>query len=103
MGVMRSGRALLALTAVVVGLSLLAVPGTSAQQKPIRSVTNTVEIHATIMDRQGRLVPDLTMADFEVQDNGKTQPITVFDAGIQPITIVVLLDESPSVFESTER
>lgn len=74
-----------------------------AQQKPIRSVTHTVEIFLTAMDRQGRLIPDLKATDFEIRDDGKTQPITVFEAGIQPITSVVLIDESPSVFESSER
>ena len=80
-----------------------ASPDTRAQQQRIRSVSHTVEIHATAIDRQGRLIPDLTVADFEIQDDGKTQAITVFDAGVQPITIAVLLDESPSVFESSER
>src|SRR6187397_2217849 len=79
------------------------VSAARAQQPQIRSVSHTVEIHVTAIDRQGRLVPDLTLADFEIQDDGKAQPIAVFDAGVQPITIAVLLDESPSVFESSER
>jgi Ca-activated chloride channel homolog len=45
----------------------------------------------------GRLVPDLTRDDFEIYDNGKLQPITVFANDIQPITIVVMLDRSGSM------
>ena len=75
----------------------------AAQQKPIRTVSHTVEVYITATDRQGRLVPDLKQSDFEVRDNGRTQPITVFEAGTQPITSAVLIDESPSVFDSTSR
>jgi Ca-activated chloride channel homolog len=74
------------------------------QTRPqFRAASNTVEVYATVVDRTGRLVPDLTQADFEVQDSGKTQAITVFEAGVQPITIAIMLDESPSLFESSER
>ena len=83
----------------IVALALTAL----GQQRSFRSATNTVEVYATVTDRQGRQVTNLTQADFEIQDNGKTQPITVFDAGVQAITIAVLIDESPSVFESSER
>jgi VWFA-related protein len=75
----------------------------AAQQKPIRTATHTVEIYATVTDRQGRLIPDLKVTDFDVRDEGKAQPITVFEAGIQAITSVVLIDESPSVSQSSAR
>ena len=45
----------------------------------------------------GRLVTDLTRDDFEVFDNGRPQPITLFDNSIQPINIVVMLDMSGSM------
>ena len=45
----------------------------------------------------GRLVTDLTQEDFEVRDNGKPQPITVFSKEIQPITLVMMLDRSGSM------
>ena len=45
----------------------------------------------------GRLVPDLEEADFEVFDNGKPQTIVNFENVIQPITVVVMLDTSGSM------
>jgi len=86
-------------------LAVAAIRANPLQQSPpqFRSGSNTVEVYATVTDRTGRLVPNLTQADFEIQDSGRPQPITVFEAGIQPITIAVMLDESPSVFESSER
>jgi Ca-activated chloride channel homolog len=80
-----------AAVAVILATALL-----SAQQ-PIRSGARTVAVYATVSDGQGRLLTDLTKDDFEVYDNGRQQPITVFASGRQPITLVMLLDRSGSM------
>lgn len=68
-----------------------------AQQAPVfRSAIRTVSVYATVQDGT-RLVTDLARGDFEVLDNGRPQPITIFDNGIQPISIVVMLDTSGSM------
>jgi VWFA-related protein len=70
----------------------------SAQQEPaFRSGSDTVSIYATVLDKTGRLVPRLTLDDFEVYDNGKRQTVTVFANDLQPITIVIMLDRSRSM------
>jgi Ca-activated chloride channel family protein len=66
-------------------------------QGPIRSGAETVAVYATVADATGRLVTDLTRDDFEVLDNGKPQPLTIFTSDTQPITIVVMLDRSESM------
>lgn len=72
----------------------------AARQAPqYRTGTNTVPVYATVADRQGRLITDLTRDDFEVLDNGKPQPVTIFANGAQPITVVMMLDRSGSVEE----
>lgn len=69
-----------------------------AQQQPVfRSGTRTVPVYATVTDRDGRLVPELTQADFEIYDNGKKQPITIFDDEIVPFSAVLALDTSASM------
>ncbi|HSC25669.1 MAG TPA: VWA domain-containing protein [Vicinamibacterales bacterium] len=73
----------------------VAVP--AQQPSPFRSGANTVAIYATVTDREGRLVPDLTLEDFEVRDSGKPQPITVFSNEVQAITVVMMLDRSGSM------
>lgn len=83
------GRVLLA--AVV--WALLAVP----QQPTFRSGVQTVALHATVRSSEGRLVPNLTADDFEVRDEGRVVPITLFSADPQPITVVLLLDMSGSM------
>ena len=67
------------------------------QQPTFKSGTKTVAVYATVTDKDGRLVPDLEREAFEVRDNGKPQPITVFSNDIQPITVVMMLDRSGSM------
>ena len=66
-------------------------------QQPIRSGARTVAVYATVTDKDGRLVPDLEREVFEVRDNGKPQPLTVFSNEIQPLSIVMMLDRSGSM------
>jgi Ca-activated chloride channel family protein len=92
------------IAAVAAGLWLLwqgpgAVP-LAAQDSPFRSGTDIVSLYATVTDRSGRLVPDLTQDDFEVRDNGRRQTLTFFSNDVQPITIVVMLDRSGSMEEN---
>jgi Ca-activated chloride channel family protein len=77
----------------------LATLGLSAQQQPpvFRGTTDIVRVFVTVTDRDGRLVTDLAQTDFEIRDEGRPQPITLFDNSPQPIRLVVLLDVSGSM------
>lgn len=68
-----------------------------AQQPQFRAGVQTVPIYATVIDGDGRLVPDLEREHFEIYDNGKLQTITNFTADVQPLTVVVMLDTSGSM------
>lgn len=80
---------------VVLGLAVGVLQG--AQQPTFRSSVPAVSVYATVVDDSGRLVTDLTADDFEVFDNGRRQPISVFDNSERPISIVVMLDRSGSM------
>ena len=81
-----------------VALLASAVPGSLGSQESVfRSGARTVAVYVTVSDESGSLVPDLTREDFEVYDNGKRQTITLFESGVQPITVVVMLDRSGSM------
>jgi Ca-activated chloride channel family protein len=54
-------------------------------------------VFVTVTDRDGRLVTNLAKEQFEVRDDGKPQPITVFDNSPQPIRLIVMLDVSGSM------
>lgn len=82
--------------AVIVGALLSAT--LEAQEGRFRTSVDTVSIYATVNDTDGRLVPDLTRQDFTVLDNGSAREITFFSSDVQPITVVVMLDMSESMF-----
>ena len=87
-------------TPVVPAIAICAALGGVAlaqQQQFFRSSVQSVPIYATVMDSNGRLVPDLTQADFEIFDNAKPAPITNFVAEVQPISVVTALDLSGSM------
>ena len=78
--------------------SLSAAVSLTALQEPIfRSGSDIVRVFVTATDRDARLVTNLTQAEFEVRDEGKPQPVTVFDSSPTPIQLVAMLDVSGSM------
>jgi Ca-activated chloride channel family protein len=68
------------------------------QQAPtFRTTGDVVRVFVTVTDRDGRLVTTLAREDFEVRDEGKPQPISLFDNSPQPIQLIVMLDVSGSM------
>ena len=85
-----------ALPALVLAFAGLA--GAAAQQTPVfRGIGDAVRVFVTVTDGDGRLVTTLAQADFEIRDDGKPQPIALFDNTPQPIQLVVMLDVSGSM------
>ena len=81
------------LAACVVG-----VLGAAGQQQPVfRGESDAVRVFVTVTDRDGRLITTLTRDDFVVRDEGKPQPITLFDNTPQPVRLIVMLDVSGSM------
>ena len=83
--------------ALFAGLALAPLAGLGQQQPTFRAGTKVVPIYVTVTDRTGRLVPDLEREDFEIYDNDKPQPLTVFNNEVLPVTVVVMLDTSGSM------
>ena len=78
----------------------LAVCGAAvaAQEQPIfRGTSDVVRVFATVTDKDGRLVSTLSKADFELRDEGKPQPLSLFDNTPQPVRLIVMLDVSGSM------
>jgi VWFA-related protein len=93
---MRIGMAALVLSCIT---TLIAAqePQQGQGAQVFKSGSKTVAVYVTVSDAEGGLVPNLTQDDFEIYDNGKKQTITVFENGIQPITLVMMLDRSGSM------
>jgi Ca-activated chloride channel homolog len=58
--------------------------------------TALVTVPVTVMDRNGKYVPNLHRRDFHVFENGVEQRIAYFAAVDQPFTVVLLIDTSGS-------
>jgi VWFA-related protein len=60
------------------------------------------EVYAdAFVTRDGRPVPDLTAANFEVRDEGRLQRVRLVEAGQVPLTAVLVFDTSTSVAGAT--
>src|SRR6185295_9795521 len=77
---------------------VMSAAGAAGRQQPVfRGTGDAVRVFVTVTDRDGRLITTLTRDDFEVRDDGKPQPITLFDNTPQPIRLIVMLDVSGSM------
>ena len=90
------------LTIGCVTAAALAVAHAQQQPPTFGTTTRTVAVYATVTDPQGRLARDLTRDNFEVDDNGVKQELTVFSSDVQPITGIMLLDRSGSMKPNLE-
>jgi VWFA-related protein len=83
---------------VLFAACLFGAIGAAGWQQPVfRGTGDAVRVFVTVTDRDGRLVTTLTQDAFEVRDEGKPQPITLFDNTPQPIRLIVMLDVSGSM------
>jgi Ca-activated chloride channel family protein len=85
-------------------LILLGTIATLAQQQEptFRAGTRIVPVYTTVLDSQGRLVPNLEQDAFTILDNGKPQEITFFQNDVTPFTVVVMMDYSASMTANLE-
>jgi Ca-activated chloride channel homolog len=86
-------------TLAVCVLGSLAVAGQPQERQTptFKGTGEAVRVFVTVMDGDGRLVTNLSQNDFEVRDEGKPQPITLFDNTPQPIRLASMLDVSGSM------
>ncbi len=83
--------------ALCASLALATLGGNGQQTPTFRAGTKIVPLYVTVTDGTGRLVPDLEREDFEIYDNDKPQPLTVFTNEVLPVTVAVMLDTSGSM------
>jgi Ca-activated chloride channel family protein len=89
---------------ITAALAALAATVLAAQQPTFRAGSGvTVSLPTIVLDREGRISPDLEQDQFTVLDNGKPQPITIFQNSAEPFTVVTMLDFSASMTGNLER
>jgi Ca-activated chloride channel homolog len=96
---------LMRLSSLLLCVLLAVAPARPAAQAPqtFRAENRTVAVYATVTDSRGALLADLKASDFQIDDDGHKRPITVFKSDVQPITVAILLDRSPSLFLVAQR
>lgn len=87
---------------VVLAAALSAVVPAPAQPT-FRAGVELVQFGVTVTDRKGDMVPDLTVEDFELYEDGQRQEIRYFSRGLEadhdtiPLHVGVLFDASGSM------
>jgi VWFA-related protein len=67
-------------------------------QLTFRSAADLVTIQASVRDKRGKVVQNLTTADFEVRDNGQLRQILSMRSDRQsPVSVAILVDMSGSM------
>lgn len=62
----------------------------------IRVSTTLVTIPVSVMDRDGRYVPNLLKDDFRIWEDGVEHDVAFFQSVDKPFSVVLMLDTSPS-------
>ena len=70
--------------------------GETIEGDTLRVNTTLVTVPVSVMDRNGKYVPNLQRRDFHVFDNGVEQRVAYFATVDQPFTVVLLIDTSGS-------
>ena len=90
---------------IVLSALVLSGGGQVSAQQPqdeprvtFRSTTDLVTIQASVRDKRGRMMQNLTSADFEIRDNGQLRQILSMRSDRQsPVSIAILVDMSGSM------
>ena len=80
-----------------------AIPEEIAEGEVLRVNTTLVTVPATVMDRSGRYVADLSKEDFRLFENGIEQEVAYFAAVEKPFTVVLMLDTSASTWSKLKQ
>lgn len=92
----------LVLPMVLVGYAgyqaLPVAPGPDSGSFQISVDVSLVVLHATVTDRQGRLMPDLDRQNFQVYENGVPQRIRLFSNEDIPVTVGLVVDHSTTMW-----
>jgi VWFA-related protein len=82
-------------------------PGTPNVEKKGKEYTINVDVgmvvlHATVLDKKGRMVNDLKEGDFRVVEDGVPQKLSVFSHADIPVTMGIVIDDSGSMREKRQ-
>ena len=77
----------------------------AAQDEIVNFSTDSrlVVVHASVLDKNGKLVTDLAQSNFKVLENGIEQPLKVFRSEDIPVSLGIVIDNSGSMSPKKTR
>ncbi len=69
----------------------------------LRVSTTLVTVPVSVMDRDGKYVPDLRKEDFKIYEEGAEQEVAYFASVEKPFTVALVLDTSGSTLNKLEE
>jgi Ca-activated chloride channel homolog len=96
--------ALAAGLSLAVGAGLAQGPPVSQDDVPVFTAdTRLVVVHASVLDRSGKLVTNLSESAFKVQENGVDQAIKIFRREDIPVSMGIIIDNSGSMRDKSAK
>jgi VWFA-related protein len=94
----------------VYGLAAAALAGKrlyGQESKPVTTLSvdvKLVNVYATVRDKKGAIIQNLSKEDFSIQEDGRPQTIRFFSRESDlPLTLGLLVDTSPSEYEMIDQ
>lgn len=97
----RSSWAALALVFLAAGAAV--APAQEQSDATFRADTRLVILHATVADRNGRLINDLPKEAFTVLENGTPQTLKIFRREDVPVSMGLIIDNSGSMRDKRQK
>jgi Ca-activated chloride channel homolog len=64
---------------------------------PFRGGTQLVDLHVSVVDKNGKLITDIPESAFNVYENGVEQPLKIFRREDIPVSMGIIIDNSGSM------
>jgi Ca-activated chloride channel family protein len=101
-------RVVIAMAAITAGITVAqstAPPPPPAQDEipNFTADTRLVVVHASVLDKNGKLLTNLPQADFKVFENGVEQPLKIFRSEDIPVSLGIIIDNSGSMAPKKTR
>src|SRR6266581_3491397 len=86
------------------GQKAVTPPAASQDETPVfTSDTRLVVVHASVLDKNNKLVTNLTQPAFKVLENGIEQPLKLFRREDVPVSMGIIIDNSGSMRDKRTR
>jgi len=77
---------------------------TAAEESPVFTAdAREVTLYVSVLDRDGRMIPDIVQSNFHVLENGVEQQLKVFKREDVPVSMCIVIDSSGSMKDKHSR